>query len=60
MEWCVFANTDAAAGQDIWEPGQEVNLDNQEEFLVGARSVIILMGRDKPKNEAKSKKKNAK
>ncbi|MFH1227084.1 MAG: glycogen debranching enzyme, partial [Planctomycetota bacterium] len=56
MEWRVFANTGAVAGQDIWEPGQEVSLDNQEEFLAGARSVVILLGQDKATNEVNGKK----
>ncbi len=51
MEWCVFANTDAQPPHDIWEPGKEVRLDNQEEFLVGPRSVVILIGRDKDKKK---------
>ena len=44
-QWHVFANTDAAAPQDIWEVGQEKKLENQKEFLVGPRSVVILVAK---------------
>ena len=44
--WHVFANTDAPAGQEIWEPGKELRLSNQKEFLVGPRSVVVLTARD--------------
>ncbi|MDD5254946.1 MAG: alpha amylase C-terminal domain-containing protein, partial [Candidatus Omnitrophica bacterium] len=43
--WHVFANTDALPPHDIWEPNKEVRLDNQHEFLVGARSVVVLVGK---------------
>ena len=43
--WHVFANTDALPPHDIWEPNKEVRLDNQYEFLVGARSVVVLVGK---------------
>ena len=46
MEWYVFANTDAEPPFDIWQPGKEVKLENQNEFLVGPRSVVILTGKD--------------
>lgn len=45
MSWYVFANTDAAPPHDIWDPGCEVCLENQNEFLVGPRSVVILVGK---------------
>jgi isoamylase len=45
MRWHVFANTSAADGQDIWEPGQEPLLDNQGGLLVGDRSVVIMVGK---------------
>jgi len=47
MYWHVFANTDAARPYDIWDVGKEVKLQNQSEFLVGPRSVVILVGKDK-------------
>ena len=55
MAWFVFANTDAQSPFDIWEVGKEVKLVNQEEFLVGPRSVVILVGKDKPKDIDKPK-----
>ncbi len=42
MGWTVFANTDAPVPHDIWEVGQEKKLQDQHEFLVGPRSVVIL------------------
>lgn len=44
-DWHVFVNTDMPAGQDSHPPGQEVLLENQSYFLVGARSVVILVAR---------------
>ncbi|MCA9975993.1 MAG: hypothetical protein KC413_09600 [Anaerolineales bacterium] len=43
--WHVFANTSMPSPKDIMEPGEEVLLDEQVSFLVGARSVVILVGR---------------
>ena len=43
--WYLFANTDIVAPNDIYEPGTEELLDNQSSFLVGARSVVILIGK---------------
>ena len=45
MAWHVFANTEMAAPDDICEPGKECLLDNQNEILVGPRSVMILVGK---------------
>jgi glycogen operon protein len=45
MQWHVFANTDRAYPEDIFEVGQEPLLEHQEGFLMGPRSVIILIGR---------------
>ncbi|HSN77496.1 MAG TPA: alpha-amylase family glycosyl hydrolase, partial [Anaerolineae bacterium] len=45
MRWHVFANTSAADGQDIWEPGQEPLLADQGGLLVGDRSVVVLVGK---------------
>lgn len=44
-QWHVFANTGVATPQDIYEPGQEVHLHDQNQILVGARSLVILVGR---------------
>jgi len=43
--WHVFANTDVAPPHDIVEPGKEIALDNQLAFLVGPRSVVVLVRR---------------
>ena len=45
QSWYVFVNTDAQAPQDIWEVGEEKKLQNQSEFLVGPRSVVVLVGK---------------
>ncbi len=44
-KWRVFANTSMAYPADICEPGDEVSLAVQDSFLVGARSVVVLVGR---------------
>jgi len=44
-KWHVAINTDATAGEDIWETGKEVILNNQGEILVGSRSVMVLIGK---------------
>ena len=46
--WYVAVNTDAQPPQDIWEVGKEVKLKEQNEFLLGERSVAVLIGK-KPK-----------
>jgi glycogen operon protein len=45
MTWHVFANTSAAPPEDSWEPGTEPVLEDQHQFLVGGRSVVILVGK---------------
>lgn len=44
-KWHLFANTSMPSPADSCTPGQEVLLENQRTFLVGARSVVILVGR---------------
>jgi isoamylase len=44
MQWHVFANTIATPPEDIWNPGSEPLLKDQQQFLVGPRSVVILVG----------------
>jgi glycogen operon protein len=41
--WHVFANTGATEPQDVWEPGDEPVLSDQEHLFVGPRSVAILV-----------------
>jgi glycogen operon protein len=45
MRWYIFANTAMQPPEDIWEPGSEPILQNQNSILVGDRSVIVLVGR---------------
>ncbi|MDQ1318425.1 MAG: isoamylase [Candidatus Poribacteria bacterium] len=45
LSWHVFANTDKIPPEDIWEVGQEVMIENQSEFIVGPRSIVILVGK---------------
>jgi isoamylase len=45
MLWHVFANTSAAPPEDIWEPGSEPSLGEQHYFMMGPRSVAVLVGR---------------
>jgi glycogen debranching enzyme GlgX len=45
LAWHVVANTAMPSPQDIWEPGFEPRLDDQRRFMVGPRSVVILLGR---------------
>jgi isoamylase len=43
--WHVFTNTDIQPPHDIAEVGHEVEVENQSEFLLGPRSVVILVGK---------------
>lgn len=45
MKWHVFANTGAPSCEDSWTPGEEPLLEDQHRFLVGDRSVVILVGK---------------
>ncbi len=45
MLWHVFANTDVQTPYDIAEVDHEVEVENQSEFLLGPRSVVILVGK---------------
>src|SRR5688572_18846094 len=45
LNWRLFANTGALSPGDSWEPGTEPVLENQHNFLVGDRSVLILVGK---------------
>jgi glycogen operon protein len=44
-DWHVFANTAMAPPEDVWAPGTEPRLANQDRLLVGDRSVVILLAR---------------
>jgi isoamylase len=45
MKWHVFANTSLPSPLDCWEPGAEPVLEDQYNFMVGGRSIAILVGR---------------
>jgi isoamylase len=45
MQWHVFANTIMPPPEDIRKPGSEPLLEDQQQFLVGSRSVVILVGK---------------
>lgn len=45
LGWHIFANTDMQSPEDISEVGHEVEAENQSEFTVGARSVVIMVGK---------------
>jgi glycogen operon protein len=45
MHWHVFANTACLPPEDSWELGTETVIENQTRFLVGDRSVVILVGK---------------
>jgi len=45
MKWHVFANTGVPSPKDIHEIGQEPMLEDQNNILVGPRSIIVLVGR---------------
>lgn len=43
--WHLFADTGAEAPYDIRTPGAELELENAGKYLIGPRSVVILVGR---------------
>ncbi len=45
--WHVFANTSGVPPEDVSDPGAEPPLADEAEFVVGGRSVAILVGRDR-------------
>lgn len=45
LKWYVSVNTDAQSPFDIWPNGEEKYIKNQKEFLVGPRSIIILVAK---------------
>ena len=45
MNWYVSANTGVPSPEDSWSPGSEPLLSDQDNIMLGARSVIILVGR---------------
>jgi len=45
LQWHLFANTGMDSPDDIYTPGNELVLPNQWDFLVGDRSVVVLVGK---------------
>lgn len=45
MCWRIFANTDQESGKDVFDTGKEVIIEDQDELLVGPRSIIIVVGK---------------
>jgi glycogen operon protein len=43
--WHIFADTNRASPNDVRSPGQEPLLPNQRHIWIGARSVVVLVGR---------------
>jgi glycogen operon protein len=43
-DWHVFANTGMTPPDEIYTPGTEPRLSDQNEILLGPRSVVILVG----------------
>ena len=53
MAWHVFANTGMPSPDDIYTPGEEPLTDNQREILVGPRSIIVLVGKERKERTEK-------
>ncbi|MFP4362395.1 MAG: glycogen debranching protein GlgX [Spirochaetia bacterium] len=45
MSWYIAVNTDLPSGKDVYPKGKEVLLENQQEILVGPRSIAVLIGK---------------
>ncbi|MEM9926071.1 MAG: glycogen debranching protein GlgX [Cyanobacteria bacterium P01_D01_bin.50] len=45
IHWHVFVNTGVTPPEDSWEPGCEPKIENQQEIIVGSRSLVILVGK---------------
>lgn len=45
MRWYLFADTGTTPPDDIWQPGTEPLLNDQEHLLMEPRSVVILVGK---------------
>ncbi|MBD3271848.1 MAG: glycogen debranching enzyme, partial [Elusimicrobia bacterium] len=56
LRWHMFANTDMAPPNDICEPGREAWIENQQEVLVGPRSVVVAVSAPAAKQHSKKKK----
>ena len=45
VRWHIFVNTGVKPPEDSWEPGYEPKIENQQEIIVGSRSLVILVGK---------------
>ncbi len=45
-QWHVVANTSMPSPEDIYSPGMEPWLSNQQEIIVGGRSIMLLMAKE--------------
>ena len=45
LRWYVAVNTGMSPPDDSYPPGQEIALEDQDSMIVGARSVVVLLGR---------------
>ncbi len=45
MSWHVSTNTGVSPPEDRWPVGAEPTVSDQDGFLVGERSVVVLVGR---------------
>ena len=44
VRWHIFVNTGVKPPEDSWESGYEPKIENQQEIIVGSRSLVILVG----------------
>ncbi|MDO5407629.1 MAG: alpha-amylase family glycosyl hydrolase [Eubacteriales bacterium] len=58
--WHMAFNTDDAAVNGYYEPGQEPELENQKQYMVPPRTILVLIGKQKegwvPEEEQKERK----
>lgn len=45
QSWYLAVNTDMPSGEDIYDIGKEPLLEDQNRFVVGGRSTVILVGK---------------
>jgi len=45
LRWHIFANTSPNVPEEITEPGQELEIKDQQFIMLGPRSVVILVGK---------------
>jgi glycogen operon protein len=45
LRWHVSVNTAMPSPEDVWEPGRDPVLDDQDKVWVGGRSIVVLVAR---------------